>query len=197
MKIRNIKLLNFLKVKNYFSSVISNKTMMFLTGFLVLYAAVISTLNFIGTPKVGYIDSSKLMEKYPPAITAREEFNKKSLAWKENTKTLEDELVKLNQELLENSGKWNKNIIDEKQEKIKQKQMEYSRYGKAINDKAAELEKELFEPVYTELNNKINEFGSNKGYEIIFGTLAGGNILYANNATDLTEEFLSYASVQN
>jgi outer membrane protein len=102
--------------------------------------------------------------------------------------------MQLNQDLVENGNGLSKKVINEKQDAIKKKQNDYVNYSKAINEKAAELEKELLEPVFTELNNKITDFGKAKGYEIIFGTLAGGNILYGNSATDLTEEFLSYAS---
>lgn len=161
---------------------------------LILYASIISTLNFLNSSKVGYIDSSILMEKYPPAITAREEFQRKSLTWKENVKTLESELMQMNKELIESSNHFSKKDIQEKQEAIKKKQNDYANYSKAINEKAVELEKELFEHVFTELNNRINDFGKENGYEIIFGTLTGGNILYGSNNNDLTEEFLSYAS---
>lgn len=180
-----------------FSNPLTNKVLLSVMGLLILYAAVISTLNFMNTPKVGYIDSSILMEKYPPAIKAREDFEQKSAAWKENTKTLENEINQLNQELVEKSSQWARDQITKRQEEIKKKQMEYSRYGNAITKKAQELEKELFEPVYTELNNKINEFGVDEGYQIIFGTLSGGNILYGNKTTDLTQDFLAYASTKN
>lgn len=162
---------------------------------LCLYSAVIATFNYLSSPKIGYIDSSKLLEQYPAAKKAREEFNSKSITWQENVKTLETELIKLNKELLENSNSWSKQFISERQEEIKKKQLEYNKYGKAISEKASELEKKLFEPIYTEINNKVNEFGSEKGYQIIFGTLAGGNILYGNNNNDLTSEFLTYVQV--
>ena len=187
----------FNKMKSLFSNPLTNKVLLGIIGVLILYAAVISTLNFINTPKVGYIDSSMLMEKYPPAIKAREDFEQKSTAWKENTNTLENEINQLNQELVEKSSQWAKDQITKRQEDIKKKQIEYQRYGNAISKKAQELEKELFEPVYTELNNKINEFGVDEGYQIIFGTLSGGNILYGNNSTDLTQDFLAYASTKN
>lgn len=185
------------KIQSLFSNPLTNKVLLSVIGLLILYAAVISTLNFMNTPKVGYIDSSVLMEKYPPAIKAREDFEQKSTAWKENTKTLENEINQLNQELVEKSSQWAKDQITKRQEEIKKKQIEYQRYGNAITKKAQDLEKELFEPVYTELNNKINDFGKDEGYQIIFGTLSGGNILYGNNSTDLTQDFLAYASTKN
>lgn len=176
---------------------INGRSYQILLFILVVYAAGLTTYNYITTPKIGYIDSSIMMEKFPPAIKAREVFGLKTQAWKENTKTLENEITQLNQELVEKSGQWSKDVITKRQEEIKTKQMEYSRYGNAINKKAQELERELFEPVYAELNSKINEFGEKKGYQIIFGTLSGGSILYGNKTKELTLEFLTYVNAKN
>ncbi|MBL1214651.1 MAG: OmpH family outer membrane protein [Ignavibacteriae bacterium] len=174
------------------SKISLEKSGLYLVALVIIYAAIVGTLNFINAPKVGYIDSSILMEKFPSAITARAELNTKAEEWQANTKTLEDELNMMNKEILEESPKWNKKTMAAKQDEFKKKQMEYARYSKAIQKKAAELENELFQPVFTELNNKIKEFGDNQGYEIIFGTLTGGNILFAEEGSNLTDDFLSY-----
>lgn len=151
-----------------------------------------ATFTFIKIPKVGYIETPVLMEKYPPAQKAREEINKRTEEWRKNIQTLETELNQLNQDMVQNAAKWSRSTLQQKQEKMQQKQVEYGRYSRAINEKAQQLEKDTFTPIYNELNAKLTDFGKAKGYDIIFGTVSGGNILYGDKAVDLTEKFLEY-----
>jgi Skp family chaperone for outer membrane proteins len=136
------------------------------------------------------------MEKYQGAQKAREEINTKSEEWKKNIQTMETELTQLNQEIVQNVSKWSHTILQQKQENMQRKQAEYSRYGREANEKAQQLQNELFTPVYTELNAKLTEFGKAKGYDIIFGTLSGGSILYGDKAVNITEKFLEYVQPQ-
>ena len=158
----------------------------------VLYASVISTLNFIATGKVGYVNSNLMLENYPGAIAAREKLNAQMTEWQENIKTLEAELSQLSQELVDKGKKLDKKTLAEKNDALKKKQEDYLRYTRAIQEKAATLEQELMQPVFDEINVFITDYGEEEGYAIIFGTLSGGNILFAQDAADLTDEFLAY-----
>ncbi|RMF60083.1 MAG: OmpH family outer membrane protein [Calditrichaeota bacterium] len=168
------------------------KAIIILTAVVVVYAAVISTLNFVTNPKIAYVNSAILLEKYPGAITARDSLNAQIERWSQNVKTLEKELEQLNSELITQAEKWDKKTLKKKQGVIKKKRQDYARYSRAVQEKAARLEQELFQPVYTEINAYMKDFGDKEGYEIIFGTLAGGNILYGRDAVNVTDEFLAY-----
>lgn len=169
-----------------------NRNILWILVVIVLYSATISTINYTSTAKIGYIESNVLMEKFPAAIQAREKLSASIDKWGSNTKKLEEELNVLNNELFENDGKWNKKTKAQKNEEFKKKQKEYVNYTRAISEKQKKLEVELFEPVYLEINEKISEFGNNKGFEIILGTVSGGNILFAEDATNLTNTFLEF-----
>jgi outer membrane protein len=156
------------------------------------YAAALSSYNFINRTQVGYIDSNVLMGQFPSALEAKEKLSKAQEEWGSNIKTLEEELNKLNKEFIEQNAKWNKKTIIEKKKVLEKKQGDYARYTRAIREKATKKEQELMAPVFDELNIYIKEFGEEKGYDIVFGTMSGGNILYAENATDLTVKFLDF-----
>jgi outer membrane protein len=174
-----------------------SKTFVVAVIVIALYTASMSTFNFLRTQRVGYINNSVLLDKYPGALKARGELTKQTDEWKKNIEVLEGELNQLNQEILQNAGRWGQQTLAAKQDTIKRKQTEYARYSRAISEKASHTENELFQPVYAELNAKITDFGKAKGYDIILGTVSGGNILYAHEATDLTEKFLAYAQAKN
>lgn len=163
-----------------------------ITTVVVIYAAVIATLNFLNTPRIGYVNSAILLEKYPGAIAARDSLNAQLEKWNRNVKTLEEELNALNREMIARADKWDTKTLKEKKKALEKKQQDYLRYSRAVQEKAVKLEQELMQPVYDEINAYMKDFGKTYGYDMIFGTLAGGNILYAREAVDLTDDFLTY-----
>ncbi len=157
-----------------------------------IYAATIATISFINKPKIGYVDSSILLEKYHGAIEAREKLKKQTDEWQNNIKTLDLELGKLNKEIIQENDEWDDETRKLKQKVFSKKQSELVRYSRAINDKAAKLEQELMAPVFVTVNTYISDFGKMNNYDMVFGTVAGGNILYAKEPTNLTNDFLAY-----
>ena len=41
-----------------------------------------------------------------------------------------------------------------------------------------------------DINDYVKEYGKKKGYDIIFGASGSGNVMYASEASDLTEDVL-------
>ncbi len=171
-----------------------DKIILSLIAVVVMYAAVVSTMNLVRSTKVGYVNSAILMEKHPLAMQAREELNGKLKEWNVNIKTLEMEIGSMNQAMINEAEKLSQKALEEKRHSLRQKQEEFMRYSQAIQEKAVKMEQELMQPVYDQINVSMKDFGSQKGYAMILGTLSGGNILYAEDAVDLTEDFLAYAA---
>ena len=48
------------------------------------------------------------------------------------------------------------------------------------------------QPVYGELNSFIRDYGKEHGYDMIWGATSSGNIVYAREAVNLTEDVLKY-----
>lgn len=175
---------------------IRKKWIISLIVIIAIYAAVISTINLIISPKIGYVNSNTLLVKYKGAIEAREKIKEQTEEWQKNIRTLEIELSQLNQKILNKSDEWDKKTRKLKQEAFAKKQNELLRYSRSVNEKAAKLEQELMQPVFDTLNAYMKDFGKEHGYDMIFGTVAGGNILFAQQAYDLTDEILSYISAK-
>ena len=160
----------------------------------VILSLALSILNFTKTPKIAYIDSSILMDNFKPAIEAREKLSALQEEWDKNLKTLEDELNKMNQEIIDNNSKWSKKTKSEKYSAIEKKNMEYRKYRSAIEEKAQAKEQDIMQPVFDNINLLLQKYGDNKKYSIIYGTVAGGNILYGDNTVNITNEFLMFAN---
>ncbi len=170
-----------------------HKTFFLISLAVGLYAAIAATVAIREKPRLGYVDSSVLLERFTGSTAAREKLTQQSNEWSSNVKTLQGELAALDQEMQGAPG-WSKEVRAQKAAARMQKRDELTRYTRAIESKSAQLGRELMEPVFSDLNAYVKEFGSQRGYSVVFGTVAGGNILYAREGLDVTEEFLIYAN---
>ena len=137
-----------------------------------------------------YVDVNKLLESYKRTEIVRSEFEKKAktlqsnvdsliLGWQEDLKTYEKERSKMT-----------KKEISLKQELLNNKQQQISSYQQAIQKQIHEEDKKATQTVINDINDYVKEYGKKKGYKIIFGASGSGNIMYADEGTDLTEKIL-------
>jgi outer membrane protein len=137
-----------------------------------------------------YVDVNKLIEGYSRTKVAKAEFDKKANLMKANVDSLvagwQEELKGYEKERVSMSAK----ELKLKQELLSNKQQQINGYQEAIQKKIQEEDKKVTQTVINDINDYIKEFGKKKGYKIIFGASGGGNIMYADESSDLTEEVL-------
>jgi outer membrane protein len=137
-----------------------------------------------------YVDVNKLIEGYKKTKVAKAEFDKKANTMKAN----EDSLVVNWQKELKSYEKerssYSPNELKLKQELLSNRQQQINGYQETIQKKIQEEDKKVTQTLINDINNYVKEYGKNKGYKIIFGASGGGNIMYAMESADLTEEVL-------
>lgn len=137
-----------------------------------------------------YVDAQKLVTGYKGMQAARQEFEKKASAWKSNLDTLRVEVEThiTNYELKKGSL-----TVIEKQkteELIQSKEQQYLNYQQVIQDKVQQEDQELTKKVLDKVNDYIKRYGKEEGYKIILAATQFGNIVYAQEGIDITEEVL-------
>ena len=164
-----------------------------ITALVVSCACLITVVMFLlNKQNVGFVESNILLTEYSEAQKAREQINEKITEWDANLTTLQQELETLNQEMVEKAEQWKQSERDAHLATMREKQQEYARYNAAVSQKATELEAELMQPIYDAINTRMKDYGEAKGFDLVFGTVQGGNILYGADAVNVTEDFISY-----
>jgi outer membrane protein len=137
-----------------------------------------------------YVDVNKLITGYHKTKVAKAEFDKNSLTMRANVDSLvanwQKELKSYEKERTSMSAK----ELKLKQELLGNKQQQINGYQQAIQKKIQEEDKRITQTVINDINDYIKEYGKDHNYKIIFGASGGGNIMYAEESTDLTEEVL-------
>ncbi|MBU0764600.1 MAG: OmpH family outer membrane protein [Bacteroidetes bacterium] len=67
------------------------------------------------------------------------------------------------------------------------RQEEYIRFDKTITEK-------YDEQIWNQLNQYVKEFGEKKDYDFLLGTHGAGNLMYAKETRDVTDEMIIYVN---
>lgn len=150
------------------------------------------TMFFItqSTSELVYVDINKLVEGYERTKTERATFETKTSTLKANVDSLmvnwQDELKNYEKERLSMTKK----ELELKQQLLQNKQQQINNYQQAIQKQIQEENQKMTQTVINDINDYVKEYGKKKGYRIIFGAKGSGNIMYAEDASDLTQTIL-------
>ncbi|AWI25291.1 OmpH family outer membrane protein [Flavobacterium pallidum] len=137
-----------------------------------------------------YVDVNKLIEGYKRTKVAKAEFDKKATVMKSNMDSLtagwQKELGKYEKERLTLSA----NELKLKQELLQTRQQQINGYQQAMQKQMQDEDKKVTQTVINDINDYVKEYGKKHSYQIIFGASGGGNIMYAEESSDLTAEIL-------
>lgn len=157
----------------------------------ILFIAV-GTLYYLQFDKdeVVYIDSTKVLQEYQGMINARSTYQQKAKVWQSNVDTLAIEVNRAIQDFEQSKSTMSDKEQQLSKQLIRTKQTQLTDYQKAIQDKAAQEDAQMTRQVLEEVNAYIADFGEKHGYRIILAATEYGNLVYAEDALDITEEVI-------
>jgi len=146
--------------------------------------------------EIVYIDNAKLLNNYLGMTEARKEFETKSLSWKANIDTLVNEVTVAIKDFEKNNAQMSKKEQQLSKGLIKTKQQHLQNYQQAIQQQSAQADAQMTEEVLTKVNAFLSAYGEKNNYRIIMGANSSGNIIYAEDGLDITEEVLDALNKQ-
>lgn len=174
----------FLK-KNITIFIITFTTVLFLllTAVFILFAY---------QKKIAFVDNSIIMDNYKGTIAVHDKMKENLSGAEEKADVLKKEIDDLKSKLIEQSDRLNNQEIAQFKKAINEKETEYNNFISEINNQLSALEKEAMNPIIKEINEKINKFGHNHNYDIIFGAASYGNIVYSKKVLNITPQVIKY-----
>ena len=151
-----------------------------------------ASLDSVQGIKIAYVEYDSLMAKYNLAMDIHKEMMRKE---SNINNTIEQKASALQEEQAEFTRKYQNNVFataeraQSEYERLARKEQEIMQLQQTL---VAEYERELLEhhrQLRDSVNNYIKEYNSTKGYDYIL-TKVGDNILYANEALDITQEIV-------
>jgi len=145
--------------------------------------------------KPGFVRSGDLLEKAVITAEATQKLTGEKDEMTKNLKELEEQMATGHEAFLKEQGSLS---ADEKKKRVGELaklESDLNRYSVEIREKIAAREQEIMAPVLQILNARIAQYAKENGYTIIWGVM-DGNILYGDNAVDVTDEIISYVNSQ-
>lgn len=140
---------------------------------------------------VVFIDVNILMADYEGMKDAKKRFKEKSNVWQANVDSLIADFQSELKNYEKDHSKMTKRENELKQEVLRNKQQQVGNYQKAIARQSEEEDAKLSEVVIGDVNAYIKKYGETHNYKIIIGANNSGNVLYAQEGIDITQDVLT------
>lgn len=157
---------------------------------LVIINLMLNILDRKPTKKVAYVKSQELIYAFNGMKEMQLKFQEKSKEWDANIDTLRMEYQKSlsHYQQIINDLTVEEKMIQENLLRVQQNNL--IQYSDNIKKMSKEDEDKMLGAVLNQVNGLIEVYGKKNNYELIFGTTLSGNILYGNDAIDITEELI-------
>lgn len=172
------------------NSKLSCSVIAILLSFVALLSVIVTFFYLKSSSELVYVDVNKLLDGYSRTKIAKADFEKKATTMKANVDSLLTDWQKELQNYEKERASLSAKELELKQQLLGNKQQQINGYQEAIQKQIQEEDKKTTQTVINDINDYIKEYGKKHGYKIIFGASGGGNIMYADEATDLTGEVL-------
>ena len=143
--------------------------------------------------KIGYIDSQRIFAEYGETQDAERIYKKEVEAWKAQAAAMEQEIVKMQDELRAQSLMISEEKQREKKLELDKKVDTYQRFMSETFSEdgiAAKRNQELTKPIVEKINSILETMAQEQGIAVVFD-IANANIVYAKKEFDLTDAVLA------
>lgn len=155
------------------------------TGIIILFV-----LQCDSKQELVYVDSKKLVLGYKGMEKAKAAFESKASLLKSNLDTLRAELESMVGTYEANKAKLSASERRENEGAINLRQQQYYNYEQTVTETLKKEDDALTREVMGKVNEYLQMYGRQKGYRIILASTLYGNIAYADENTDITDDVL-------
>ncbi len=138
--------------------------------------------------KLGYVNSELIMEQSKEAQAALAGFNRDVEGWNQEAVQRRNELDDLARELSQQTPMLSDEKRREKEQDHQRKLTEYDQFVQSVwgaGGLVVKRNEEVLRPIVAKIQTILARLGADEGYDIILDA-ADGNVLYADQALDLT-----------
>lgn len=142
------------------------------------------------SPKIAYVRSGVIVDKYAGMVEARKAYQTRLDEWQAQLDTLEQQwqhaLIRYEKEhnALAASARFNQ------QKELETRQFAFEKHRASLSEKARLEEEKLLKGTLDQINDYVEKYGREHGFTVVLGTTQSGNLLYAADAVDITDEIV-------
>lgn len=141
-------------------------------------------------PKVGIVRAQDLIAKNAMFKDQMDNWQNHETSLNANIITLEQDIKVQTSEFEKIRGELSQLEQKEHLQQLDAKRQEYYTYVNSAQETAGEQQNRIVKSVLDRINQVMEEYGREHGFDVILGSGGEGNILYGGSAIDITDEVL-------
>ncbi len=152
-----------------------------------------------GDAKIVYINTDTLLRNYTLSVELNEAFLKKQEERNTelNIKAKDlDRQAREFQRKLENNGFISAERAEAARQDLLEKNQKLQQLQQEMTEKMMKEQSELNKKLFESITNFLAEYNKEKGYEIVLSTVVAGNVLYAADGFDITQDVVKRLNEQ-
>lgn len=152
-----------------------------------------------GDAKIVYINTDTLLRNYTLSVELNEAFLKKQEERNTelNIKAKDlDRQAREFQRKLENNGFISAERAEVARQDLLEKNQKLQQLQQEMTEKMMKEQSELNKKLFESITNFLVEYNKEKGYEIVLSTVVAGNVLYAADGFDITQDVVKRLNEQ-
>lgn len=160
---------------------------------IVLSSVIITSFSFSfknETVKVGHVENARMLTEYNAIKEMKVEYESKVKNWRGELDSLK---VSIDSDITEFKSSFHN--MSEEQKKynsavIRQKKEQLEVLASEIEERIGNEDQRVSTSILKQIDSYIQQYGSENGFDYIMGVTDAGNVLFAKNSHDLTDEIL-------
>jgi outer membrane protein len=161
----------------------------FFVLFAIAFVYVFYKLNTV--PKVVYVKSADLIYSYEGMKEAQQKQTAKTTELKSGLDSLQLDFQKAINQYNSEFQKLTKDEKLEREKLLSIQENNIKKYSQSVDQKIKELDEQLTQGVLAQINSFVEDYAKKKGYDLVLGTTTSGNILFAKDYMDITQDVLT------
>jgi outer membrane protein len=158
---------------------------------LLVFVSLGLTIYLISSrPRLAYVRSAELIEKYAGTIEAKGRFDTRKKSLLANIDSLKSLYEKERLEYMGRSPLMNVPQRKTKEAELAQKQNQFYQYSAVIEERLGQEDTEMMGEVLNQINSYITSYAKENNFTMILGTTMNGSLLYADDSMDITNKVL-------
>lgn len=162
-------------------------------GLLAAVAAVLIAPPVPAQTRLGYIDSARIFQEYKPAQEAQAQFDRQVQGWRAELAEKERAVAALRTEMRDQGPILSAVRRQEKEEALQRAVSDYERFIQDIwgpQGRAAQENERATGEIVSQIRSAVEKLAQDKDVNLVLDS-AGGFIVWADRALDLTNEVLA------
>lgn len=166
---------------------------------VILFALLITsvTISAQKAQRFGYVDMEYILENIPEYVEAEAKINAKAITWQNNIEAKQSEIDALKADLSNEKALLTKELIEDKEEDIKIKELELKKLQEAYfgtNGDLYFLRRQLVKPIQDLVFNAVQDIATKRKYDFVFDKSTDLIMLYTNKMYDISDMVITSIS---